>query len=86
MRPREVATSVCGIAGKLLRDFFSLDGLAFQDMPLSAGRKSRDLMADADLVLASSLQPGMAAMIPIGPGSVRKLLAVSPQGGVVYTN
>jgi signal transduction histidine kinase len=85
-RPREVAASVYGIAGKLLRDFFSLDGLAFQDMPLSAGRKSRDLMADDDLVLASSLQPGVAAMIPIGPDSVRKLLAVFPQGGIVYTN
>lgn len=85
--PREVATSVYGIAGTLLRDFFSLDGLAFQDMPLSAGRKPKDPMAtDDDLVLASSLQPGVLAMIPIGPDSVRKLLAVFPQGGIVYTN
>jgi signal transduction histidine kinase len=83
---REVATNVYGIAGKLLRDFFSLDGLAFQDMPLS-GRKPKDPMAtDDDLVLASSLQPGVPAMIPIGPESVRKLLAVFPQGDIVYTN
>ena len=87
--PREVATSVYGIAGKLLRDFFSLDGLAFQDMPLSgSGRKPKDPMANADddLILASSLQPGVAAMLPIGSDSVRKLLEVFPQGGIIYTN
>jgi len=80
--PREVATTVYGIAGKLLCDFFSLDGLAFQDMPLS-GQKSTN---PSDLVLASSVQPGVPAMIPIGLDSVHKLLAVFPQGGIIYTN
>ena len=80
--PREVATTVYSIAGKLLRDFFSLDGLAFQDMPLSGQRPTNP----SDLILASSLQPGVPAMIPIGLEGVHKLLAVFPQGGVIYTN
>lgn len=80
--PREVATTVYDIAGKLLRDFFSLDGLEFQDMPLSGQRPT----LPSDFVLASSLQPGVSAMIPIGLDSVRKLLTVFPQGGIIYTN
>lgn len=84
--PREVATSVYSIATKLLNDFFGLDGLLFQDMPSSghAIRKSKD--PNGDLVLASSLQPEVSAALPIGLDRVHKLLAVFPQGGIIYTD
>ena len=86
MPPREVATSVYSVAAKLLREFFGLDGLAFQDMPLSGPKSKDSTAADTDYILASSLQPGVPAMIPIGHNSVLKLLAVFPQGGIIYTN
>jgi signal transduction histidine kinase/CheY-like chemotaxis protein len=81
--PPEVSTTVYSIAAKLLHDCFGLDGLTFQDMPLS-GRKSK--ASDSDLVLASSLQPGMSAMFPVALDRVNKLLSVFPQGGIIYAD
>jgi hypothetical protein len=84
--PPEFATSVYSIASKLLYDFFGLDGLVFQDMPLSGGRSKEDMDSGSDLLLASSLQPGTSAIVPVGLDNVHKLLAVFPQGGIVYAD
>jgi signal transduction histidine kinase/ActR/RegA family two-component response regulator len=84
--PPEAASSVYSIAAKLLHDFFDLDGLVFQDVPLAGGGSKISTDSSKDLVLASSLQPELSATVPVGLDSVHKLLAVFPQGGIVYAD